>query len=86
MVAAEAAAAGTASIVTDRCGVAEVLRDRGALVDPVRRRAPARGARPAARRRRRSASGSAVAGREVAAELSWANVARLQAELYERVA
>ena len=34
MVAAEAAAAGTASVVSDRCGVAEVMRDRGALVVP----------------------------------------------------
>ena len=34
MVAAEAAAAGTPSVVTDRCGVAELLRDRGALVVP----------------------------------------------------
>ena len=34
MVAAEAAAAGTASVVSDRCGVAEVMRDRGALVIP----------------------------------------------------
>ena len=85
MVAAEAAAAGTASIVTDRCGVAEVLRDRAALVIPY-------GAEPL-----REALGRLLAdkaqrerlgrgGIEVAAELSWANVARLQAELYERVA
>jgi glycosyltransferase involved in cell wall biosynthesis len=34
LVAAEAAAAGTAVVVTDRCGIAETFRDGGALVVP----------------------------------------------------
>jgi D-inositol-3-phosphate glycosyltransferase len=85
MVAAEAAAAGTASVVTDRCGVAELLRDRGALVIPYDESA----LEEALRRLLGDEALRAELGRgghEVAAELSWATVARLQAELYERVA
>jgi len=84
MVAAEAAAAGTASAVTDRCGVAELLRDRGALVVPYGED-PLHGAlaRLLADEALREQLGRG--GREVAAELSWSNVARLQAEIYERV-
>ena len=51
MVAAEAAAAGTASVVSDRCGVAEVVRDRGALVVPYGEAPAAGSARAIARRR-----------------------------------
>jgi glycosyltransferase involved in cell wall biosynthesis len=85
MVAAEAAAAGTASVVSDRCGVAELLRDRGALVvpygeDPLHDAL----ARLLGDEELRAALGRG--GREVARELSWPNVARLQAEIYERVA
>jgi glycosyltransferase involved in cell wall biosynthesis len=84
MVAAEAAAAGTAVVVTDRCGVADLLRDRGAVVvpfgaQPLRAALERLLADPAAR----AALGSA--GRETAASLSWSHVARLQAEIYERV-
>ena len=85
MVAAEAAAAGTASIVTDRCGVAELLRDRGALVVPYGEAPLHQAARAAARGCPRCARTSGAGGREVAAELSWSNVAELQAEIYERV-
>ena len=82
--AAEAAAAGTASIVTDRCGVADSLRDRGALVIPYDEQAlQAALARLLGDERLRSELGRG--GREVAAELSWSSVARLQAEIYERV-
>ncbi|MEO5791025.1 MAG: glycosyltransferase [Gaiellaceae bacterium] len=85
MVAAEAAAAGTASVLTDRCGVAELLRDRGALVVTYGE-APLQGAlaRLLADDGLRAELGRG--GREVAAELSWSTVARLQAEIYERVA
>ncbi len=85
MVAAEAAAAGTPSIVTDRCGVAELLRDRGALVVPYGETQLHDGlARLLADNDLRAELGRR--GREVAAALSWNNVARLQAEIYERVA
>jgi glycosyltransferase involved in cell wall biosynthesis len=85
MVVAEAAAAGTASVVSDRCGVAEFVRDRAALVVP-----PSLGAIQAALRellgddelRARLGAG----GRQLARELSWERVAGLQEELYERVA
>ena len=84
MVAAEAAAAGTASVVSDRCGVAEVLRERGALVIPygevALKDALARLLGDAGLRTQLGRG-----GREVARELSWPNVARLQAEIYERV-
>jgi glycosyltransferase involved in cell wall biosynthesis len=84
MVAAEAAAAGTASVVSDRCGVAELLRNRGALVVPYDEEALlAALARLLADEHLRSELGRG--GREVAAELSWNSVARLQAEIYERV-
>ena len=84
MVAAEAAAAGTASIVTDRCGVADSLRDRGALVIPYDEQAlQAALARLLEDERLRSELGRG--GREVAAELSWRSVARLQAQIYGRV-
>jgi glycosyltransferase involved in cell wall biosynthesis len=84
MVAAEAAAAGTASVVSDRCGVAEVMRDRGALVIPYGE-APLRAAlaRLIGDPGLRAQLGRG--GREVARELSWPNIVRLQAEIYERV-
>ena len=84
MVAAEAAAAGTASVVSDRCGVAEVMRDRGALVIPYGE-APLR----AALARLLGDAGLRAqlgrGGRQVARELSWPNIVRLQAEIYECV-
>jgi glycosyltransferase involved in cell wall biosynthesis len=84
MVAAEAAAAGTPSVVSDRCGVAQLLRDRGALVVPYGE-APLQDAlaRLLADETLRASLGRG--GRAVARELSWENVARLQAEIYERV-
>src|SRR5215210_4127104 len=84
MVAAEAAAAGTASVLTDGCGVAEHLGGRGAVVIPF-------GEGPLHDTLARLLADEGVraelgrGGREVAAELSWQNVARLQAEIYERV-
>lgn len=84
MVAAEAAAAGTASIVTDRCGVSELLRERGALVIPYDQQAlQAALAQLLDDDGLRAALGRG--GREVAAELSWSTVAQLQAQIYERV-
>jgi glycosyltransferase involved in cell wall biosynthesis len=82
-VAAEAAAAGTPVVVTDRCGVAEFLRDRAALVVPLdadELRAAVDLVLHDAELRRRLAAG----GRAVARELSWPNVARLQEGIYER--
>ena len=85
MVAAEAAAAGTASVITNRCGVAELLRDRGALVIEYDEGALQTAlARLLADDGLRSELGQG--GRAAAQELSWSNVARLQAEIYERVA
>jgi glycosyltransferase involved in cell wall biosynthesis len=83
MVAAEAAAAGVPSLLTDRCGVAELLGGRGALVVPYERAA----VRDALERllgdaelRRTLGTG----GREVAAEHSWPRIAELQEQIYRR--
>jgi glycosyltransferase involved in cell wall biosynthesis len=82
MVAAEAAAAGTAVVVTDRCGVAELLGGRGALVtscdadslrDAIRRLLDDRDLRAAL----------GAGGREVARETTWDAVAERQEVLYE---
>jgi len=85
MAAAEAAAAGTASVVSDRCGIAELMRGRAALVVPYAVE-PARAAiaRLLADDQLRARLGSG--GRELAAETSWPDVVRLQETLYERVA
>ena len=84
MVAAEAAAAGVASVVTDRCGVAELLRDRAALVVPYRPDAVLGAvSRLLADEKLRAELGSG--GRDVAREVSWTSVARRQIDLYERV-
>jgi glycosyltransferase involved in cell wall biosynthesis len=83
LVAAEAAAAGTPVVVTDRCGVAEFLGENGALVVPFERIALAAAIRRALDdgelRRRLRAGGRAAAER-------WspdAVVAR-QEEIYRR--
>ncbi len=85
MVAAEAAAAGTAVVVTDRCGVAELLGGRGALVvpcevEPLREAIRSLLDDPALRAR------LGEGGREVARATTWDDVARRQVELYERAA
>jgi glycosyltransferase involved in cell wall biosynthesis len=81
MVAAEAAAAGTPVVLTDRCGVADLLDGRGALVTPC----DAGALRDAIRRvlddpelGRRLGDG----GREVARATTWEAVAERQEELY----
>ena len=81
MVAAEAAAAGTPVVLTDRCGVAELLGDGGALVVPCDadriRDAVARVlAEPDLARR------LAEGGLGVAARTTWDDVAARQEELY----
>lgn len=85
MVAAEAAAVGTASLVSDRCGIAELVRDRAALVVPYELEP----AREALRRllgddELRASLGRG--GRELAGELSWAEVVSQQERIYERLA
>ncbi len=84
MVAAEAAAAGTPSLLTDRCGIAGLLRDRGALVVPYGE-APLRDGLERLLGDDRLRAELGREGQEVAAELSPDSVARLQAEIYERV-
>jgi glycosyltransferase involved in cell wall biosynthesis len=84
LVAAEAAAAGTAAVVSDRCGVSEWLRDRAALVIPygdamVLRDALVQLLDDVDFRTRLGAG-----GREVAGELSWEHVVELQEEIYCR--
>lgn len=81
MVAAEAAAAGRAVVVTDRCGVAPLLADDAALVVPC----TAAAIRDAVRRlladpvlREKLGAG----GREVARAMTWDAVAARQEELY----
>ena len=81
LVAAEAAAVGTAVVVTDRCGVAEYLAGRGALVVPCAV-APIREAVAellADPERRRSLGEE---GRAAAREMSWDSVAAQQVDLY----
>jgi glycosyltransferase involved in cell wall biosynthesis len=84
MAAAEAAAAGTASVVTDRCGIAELLADGAALVVPhdqtaVREALEQLLADGDLRRR------MGERARAVAAEWSWPTVVELQEALYRRV-
>lgn len=81
MVAAEAAASGLAAVVTESCGIAELVRDRAALVVPYE----AGAVRAALERllhdpelRRRLGDG----GRALAREQSWAEVVRRQEQLY----
>jgi glycosyltransferase involved in cell wall biosynthesis len=81
MVAAEAASAGTAVVVTDRCGIAEVLRDGGAIVVPYDGRAVTDAiaqllSDPELRRR------LGERAREIARRLSWAHMVERQEELY----
>ena len=85
MVAAEAAAAGVPVVVTDRCGVAELLGGRGALVvpcavEPIRQAVSELLADPERRRR------LGEEGRVVAAETTWDAVAGRQIDLYRRAA
>lgn len=81
MVAAEAAAAGVPSVVTDRCGIADLLRDRAGLVVPY----DAGAVREAIVRllgdeelRTRLAAGAHA----VAAEWSWPKIVERQRTLY----
>jgi glycosyltransferase involved in cell wall biosynthesis len=84
MVAAEAAAAGAAIVVTDRCGVAECFAGRGAVVVPYEearlRDALARLLDDRDLRRRLGEE-----AREVAGEWSWPRVVELQEDVYRRV-
>ena len=84
MVAAEAAAAGVASVVTDRCGIAELLRNRGSLVVDYEE-ASLQDALARLLVDDNLRAGLGAGGREVAAEYSWSNVACLQAAIYERL-
>ena len=83
MVAAEAAAAGAAIVLTDRCGVAECFAGRGALVVPYDeaklRDALARLLGDPELRRRLGEE-----AREVAEEWSWPRVLELQEDVYRR--
>jgi glycosyltransferase involved in cell wall biosynthesis len=85
MVAAEAAAAGTPVIVSDRCGVAGYFRQGEALVVPPERAAVVDAVRRVltdeALRERLSRGGIAAAQRT-----SWDHVAEIQEEVYREVA
>jgi glycosyltransferase involved in cell wall biosynthesis len=81
MVAAEAAAAGTPSVVTDRCGVAELLDGRGAVVvacevDAIRDGVLRLLREPELRRQ------LGAAGQDIARATTWDAVAARQEELY----
>jgi glycosyltransferase involved in cell wall biosynthesis len=83
LVAAEASAVGAAIVVSDRCGVAELLRERGGVVigydrDELREALRTLLADPERRR------GLGEGARAVAAEWTWQRVVRLQEELYEQ--
>jgi glycosyltransferase involved in cell wall biosynthesis len=82
MVAAEAAAAGVASVVTTECGVAELLDDAALIVPPSADALREAIARLLADAGLRAQLGRA--GRAVAAGLGWDEVARLQEALYLR--
>ena len=83
MVAAEAAAAGTPVVLTDRCGVASLLGEDAALIVPPEveplREAIARVLSDSELRERLSAG-----GHDAARRVSWASVVAQQVELYER--
>lgn len=83
LVAAEAAAVGAAIVVSDRCGVAELFADRGALVVPYGkvelREALTRLLDDDELRRRLGDE-----AREVARAWSWDHVVELQEDVYER--
>lgn len=81
MVAAEAAAAGTPVVVTDRCGVAELLGDGGALVVPCAAE-PIRDAIARVLTEPELRVSLAAGGRAVAARTTWDDVAARQEELY----
>jgi glycosyltransferase involved in cell wall biosynthesis len=85
MVAAEAAAAGTPVIVSDRCGVAEFFDEGEALVVPYERNAVVSAIRRVlsdAGLRERLARG----GVEAARRTSWDRVTDVQEEIYRDVA
>ncbi len=85
IVAAEAAAAGTPVIVSDRCGVASFFQDGEALVVPYEREAVVDGVRRVlgdAVLRAQLARG----GIEAARRTSWDHVADLQEEIYRKAA
>jgi glycosyltransferase involved in cell wall biosynthesis len=84
MVAAEAAAAGAPIVVTNRCGVAELFADRGALVVPY----DAAALQAALAKLLQDGDLRARLGdeaRSVAAEWSWPRVIELQEAVYRRV-
>jgi glycosyltransferase involved in cell wall biosynthesis len=82
MVAAEAAAAGVASVVTTECGAAELLADAALVVPPETDAIREAIRRLLADAQLRRSLGDA--GRLVAARLSWAEVTRQQEEIYFR--
>jgi glycosyltransferase involved in cell wall biosynthesis len=85
MVAAEAAAAGTPVIVSDRCGIATFFRDREALVVPYERRAVV----DAIRRVLTDTSlreELSRGGPEAARRTSWDRVTDVQEQIYREVA
>lgn len=83
MVAAEAAAAGVPVVLTDRCGVAELLRD-AAVVIPYDGAAVSEAVRSLLRDKELSAR-LAAAGPRATAALAWPEIVRRQEEIYRRV-
>jgi glycosyltransferase involved in cell wall biosynthesis len=84
MVAAEAAAAGAPIVVTDRCGVAELFADRGALVVPYEE-AAVRSALARLLEDEALCVRLGAEARSVAAEWSWSRILDIQEDLYNRV-
>src|SRR5262249_6696193 len=85
MVAAEAAAAGTPVVITDRVGVKDFFRDGEAIVVPDRREAGVEAIRavlgdPALR------AALGAGGKAAAHRMSWDHVADLQEEIYRAAA
>ena len=81
MAAAEAAAMGTASVITDRCGIAELLGNEAGIVVPYEQQAVCGAlARLLGDRELRERVGAGA--RAVAAEWSWPRVVELQEHIY----
>ena len=85
MVAAEAAAAGTPVVLSDRCGVAGFFEDGEALIVPYERRAVVDAIRRVLSDETLRAS-LARGGPEAARRTSWDSVTDVQEEIYREIA
>jgi glycosyltransferase involved in cell wall biosynthesis len=83
MAAAEAAAAGTVPVVTDRCGIADLLHDRGGVVIPYAE-AALRSTLAALLSDPQLRVQLAAGARSVATEWSWSRIVEIQEDVYRQ--